>query len=351
MAATENIFQTSQAFLDPASIQRISAELGEPSDRIQTGLRSVIPTFVSGLITKGSTPEGAEEIVQMVKEDNFESKHVIEDIFGDQYHDVASSLTPTTGLSSAMIEKLMNMIAPLIIRSLGKTIKEERMTAENLSGFLKQQRKVLRGQVPSSFKTRNKISYAIKETIREQDQDEESTLPRTNKSPYVILLSIFVFIAIILAAGYFWKNHSVKTMTGNISAVHTASTTQEELITGMNELAFFLKNGTESELPKRFSFRNLAFIIGSTDFSSLGNGELDTVARALKMFPRSVVRVEAYIENTGDPEENLLLSENRAMLVREELIGRGIEPSRLRAEGRGPTIGRGQVELVVQRLK
>ena len=353
MAAIENIFQTTQRFLDPASIQRISSELGEPSDKVQTGLRTVIPTFMSGLISKGSTPEGAEEIVQLVEEENYEGDHVIEDIFGDQYHEVASSLTPATGLSSAFIEKLMTLIAPLIIKSLGKTIKEEKMTAENLSGFLQQQRKVLKRQILSNLKAKNKVTSAIKETIqeKEQDQDIKQKRPADKKRPYGILLAVLVLIMGILAAGYFWEDHSVETMTRDISAVHTASTTKESITTGVEELAFFLRTATENDLPKRFSFRNLGFIIGSTDFSSIGDGELDFVAQSLRRFPKALIRIEAYIENTGDPEENLLLSENRAMLVREELIGRGIEPSRVRAEGRGATIGRGQVELVIQRLK
>lgn len=351
MAATENLFQTTQKFLDPVSIQRISFELGESSDKVQEGLRSVIPTFMSGLITKGSTLEGAEEIVHLVNDENLESEKVIEDIFGEQYHDVASSLSPTTGFNSAFIERLMEMIAPLILRSLGKTIKEEKMSPENLSGFLKDQRKVLKRHMPSDFKAKNNIPSAIHNVLRDKNGVKKDESYRKRKFPLGILFTTIILIAGILAAVYFWEEHSVKNLTRDISAVHTASTTQESLTTGVEELAFFLKNGDQGEVPKRFSFRNLSFVIGSTDFSSFGEGELDFVAQAMKKFPQSTVRIEAYIENTGDPEENLLLSENRAMLVREELIGRGIEPSRVRAEGRGATIGRGQVELVVQSLR
>jgi outer membrane protein OmpA-like peptidoglycan-associated protein len=71
---------------------------------------------------------------------------------------------------------------------------------------------------------------------------------------------------------------------------------------------------------------------------------------SLKRYPKSMASVEAYIEDTGDADENLLLSENRAMLVREELIGRGIEPSRVKAEGRGPRQTGNQIYFVINGL-
>lgn len=349
MAETDHLFQTTQKFLDPASIQHISAALGEPSEEVQAGLRSVIPTFMSGLITKGSTPEGAEEIVHLAEMTNESGREAVDNIFGDQYHEVADGLSPQTGVSVALLEKLLTIVAPTILSSLLQTIQKEKMTPDNLRNFLQQQKKVLKGYIPHDLKAEEKLTTAIKSTLN----DDPTTKIDYKKRKFPFGFIVFILAVIILSFLWFLsrKEQTVTTLTNNISDVHTASTTKESLSTGIVELSAFFQNGDMRDLPKRFTFKEVTFHIGSTDFSSSGTGELDFVASTLKRFPKSVVRIEAYIENTGDPEENLLLSENRAMLVREELIGRGVEPSRVRAEGLGATIGRGQVELVVQRLK
>lgn len=348
MAETDNLFQTTQNLLDPASIQHMSATLGEPSEDIQMGLRSVIPTCMSGLITKGSTPEGAEEIVHLAQEQGGNPAELMQELFGDQYHEAAKSLSPESGVSSQLMEKLMSLVAPSILRSLLKTIRDEKMTPEALANFLQRQRRVLKGYIPRDFRAQSRMNASIQKVLR----DDEMTPPRFGKKKFPLVLIFFLILAFGVFAWLFSREkQTVRTITRNLSDVHTSSTTRESLTTGTEELSDFLKSRDAIGVPKRFTFKEVAFVIGSTDFSHDGTAELDMVAAALKRYPGSVVRVEAYIENTGDPEENLLLSENRAMLIREELLGRGVEPSRVRAEGLGATIGRGQVELVVRQLK
>jgi outer membrane protein OmpA-like peptidoglycan-associated protein len=63
---------------------------------------------------------------------------------------------------------------------------------------------------------------------------------------------------------------------------------------------------------------------------------LDQVALTIKANPQiRLVRVEGHTDDRGASEDNLFLSQDRADSVRRYLIGRGVEPERLVAEGYG----------------
>lgn len=336
MNTSENLFSTTRHLMDPAAIRQLSSVLGEPTDKVQSGLRSVIPTIVSELISKGSTPEGAREIVDLIDTEKFATG--AEEIFGTHYHEVAISLEPETGLNRSLIERIMEMVTPSILKSLGKDVKDQNISTENLSGFLIQQKKILKGFGPPGSPNRLSAISAKTPWYR-------------RKLPFLAFPVSILIIIFALSFPILKEQQTVKTLSRDISAVHIDSTRSADLAPGVENLAYFLKFGNPTDVPKNFSFRKLAFVIGDTELSTIGDGELDFVAQSLIRFPRAEIKIQAYIENTGDPEENLLLSENRAMIVREELIGRGVEPSRIKAYGMGPVIGRGQVELIVRRLK
>lgn len=62
---------------------------------------------------------------------------------------------------------------------------------------------------------------------------------------------------------------------------------------------------------------------------------LRQVARALKDAPGVTVRIEGHTDNVGRPSRNLKLSQARAEAVKAFLVGQGVEPGRIAAEGFG----------------
>ena len=65
--ASEGLFNFSQSFFSPDVLQRISREIDQPVEQTKTGLKSVIPTLLMGIVKKGSTQEGAESLISMAK--------------------------------------------------------------------------------------------------------------------------------------------------------------------------------------------------------------------------------------------------------------------------------------------
>ena len=156
-----------------------------------------------------------------------------------------------------------------------------------------------------------------------------------------------------LIASFIWmvgrRYPSVSEIQTELNAIEQSVNPRSALMT-VNQLPLLLQKNEIKVVPQRFYFESLSFIPGSTDLTTKGEDELDLVASLLHKYPKMMIRIEAFIEDTGDPEENLLLSENRSMLVREELIGRDIGPSRIKAVGRGPKIQGGQVYLVIDQI-
>ena len=64
---------------------------------------------------------------------------------------------------------------------------------------------------------------------------------------------------------------------------------------------------------------------------------LDEAVEILKANPEVKVEVQGHTDNVGDPDYNLGLSQRRAVVVRDYMIRKGIDPNRLRATGYGMT--------------
>jgi len=97
-----------------------------------------------------------------------------------------------------------------------------------------------------------------------------------------------------------------------------------------------------SELSPRQTERGLTMTMGEVlfpfDSAELKPGNqraVDRLAQFLRERPELNVLIEGHTDSVGDAAYNERLSERRAESVREALISRGIDPSRIRATGLG----------------
>lgn len=84
-----------------------------------------------------------------------------------------------------------------------------------------------------------------------------------------------------------------------------------------------------------FDFDRLLFDTGRATLQPQSNEQLDDVAAIMKAYPAVKIRVGGYTDNTGDPNANQKLSQERANSVMTALTQRGVDPSRLSARGYG----------------
>ena len=77
------------------------------------------------------------------------------------------------------------------------------------------------------------------------------------------------------------------------------------------------------------------FMTGKTDIEQKNEVELDQIIQFLADYPFAEIEIRGHTDNIGPEKQNELLSQRRAELVRDLLVGRGVEPYRIRAQGFG----------------
>jgi outer membrane protein OmpA-like peptidoglycan-associated protein len=84
-----------------------------------------------------------------------------------------------------------------------------------------------------------------------------------------------------------------------------------------------------------FDFDRLTFDTGKATLQDSSTEQLQNIAAILKAYPKVKVKIGGYTDNTGNKEANLRLAQDRATNVMHELVQRGVDSSRLAAEGYG----------------
>jgi outer membrane protein OmpA-like peptidoglycan-associated protein len=100
-------------------------------------------------------------------------------------------------------------------------------------------------------------------------------------------------------------------------------------------LAFIQDPSKGVEPATWFDFDRLLFNTDSVTLRPESQEQLGNIAAILKAYPNVHIKIGGYTDNTGDPQSNLNLSQERANGVRAELVALGISPDRLEAQGYG----------------
>ncbi len=368
MTTTDSLLSMTQSFMTPDMVQKFSRALSQSPDKIQSGLKAIVPTFLMGLVNKGSSSEGAESLVRMAKgqgatQPNVGDAHYLQKgseavhgIFGSNLNTVTSILATTTGLNSSSVTKMMGMIAPLVIGVLGKKISSEGMNAKGLMSFLGQQKSSLSSFMPSGLTSM--FGGASTAALRSIAGSAKSVLHKSSgnlgnipRNTYGVKKKSWVPMILLAAAviGVIWF------FTGNLdlSRIKAPAITTPPIVTApmvtpapavvpatlvaadLGTLGTFFKTGNSNELPKRFSFQNLRFSSGTAPLAPGAEMELDQIAAAMKEYPSAKARIEGFTDNTGNEVSNQALSQTRSEAVKAQLVSRQIEGTRIEAVGRG----------------
>ncbi|WP_158624816.1 OmpA family protein [Gynurincola endophyticus] len=82
---------------------------------------------------------------------------------------------------------------------------------------------------------------------------------------------------------------------------------------------------------------NIYFETGSEELKKTSYKSLDELAQILKDDNRLIITIEGHTDNVGLPENNLALSERRALRVKQYIESKGIDSKRIKAIGFGDT--------------
>lgn len=93
----------------------------------------------------------------------------------------------------------------------------------------------------------------------------------------------------------------------------------------------------QADLRRILAGRTVEFESASSVVTMAGRGLLDELVPLLKANLNLTVAVDGHTDASGNPDDNLSLSEERAQAVRTYLVGRGLAADRVSAHGYGAT--------------
>lgn len=92
---------------------------------------------------------------------------------------------------------------------------------------------------------------------------------------------------------------------------------------------------SKPEINKEVVLNNVFFETDKFDLKAESKLELDKLVHLLKKFPFMKIEIGGHTDNTGDASKNQTLSQNRAKAVKEYLVSKGVDATRLTSVGYG----------------
>jgi outer membrane protein OmpA-like peptidoglycan-associated protein len=385
-----NIVSQLLAQLGGGTLSTIASGLGESASNTQSALSAVLPALVGGLDQQASTTAGAASLLQLMRGNNMDSERygdvasattgtglmslidvgrpLLGSVFGTRVDAIADWIGSYAGVSRSSSSSLMALALPLVLGQIAKLLKGTGGTAEALSGLLADQRGFLnapaglldlvRGEEPAPAYAASRATIPAREVPPPVARDDSHRGTRA----WLWAIPLLLLIPLI---GYFMSRPEpsrqavVKPPTtmrditpGAVGTSSTPTRPETATLTAMrlpNGVALRMsRDGVESKLigflndssrpvsrESWFTFDRLEFESGTARLTRQSTEQLRNVAEILKAYPSVKIKIGGYTDNVGDDAHNRQLSQERADAMRQRIVGFGIDPSRVTAEGYG----------------
>ena len=166
-----NLLDLLQGMLGKDLISQLGGVLGESTEKTQAALTSALPALVGGLVSKASSPTGAEELMQALENqdagllDNLpglmsgqnldsimqKGSGLLELIFGGNVKSILDLLSKSFGLGGKSTSSLLSILAPIVISVLKQQQSAQGLDVGGLVKLLLGQKEFLRGKLPSGI--------------------------------------------------------------------------------------------------------------------------------------------------------------------------------------------------------
>lgn len=318
-------------------------------------------------------------------------------LFGSNQSGIVSKIAEFAGISNRSSSKLFNLVSEVSLGSLGKYANDNNLGEAEFGSLLNTNKSSLASLLPaglglgalglgnifggdkSDVKTEivrenltvEKPKVETREHVRKVETKEEPYVdPVRNNEPEEksSFWKWLIPLLLLLLGGYLIWNwlkkddnqdttpvtttDTVRVQEGDTTEVVTTKTYsdidldgvtlkaypggfEEQIITYIKSDEY--KNASEDQLKEKwFNFDNINFVFGKTDqLEGDSNIQLENLAQILKKYPDTKIKIGAYTDNVGKPEDNKVLSQKRADFLKSELSRLGVGAQVIGAEGYG----------------
>jgi OmpA-OmpF porin, OOP family len=342
--------------------------------------------MLGGLIGKGSSPEGAQNILDIMGKSGIDGGilenlgdmlgggdktaalqesggAVVQGLFGDKADGIAGLLSQFGGVKGDTAKMLMGLAGPLLLGGMAKA-SPGGLNPQGLMGLLGSQKDVVASMMPKELAGLASMipgmpkldvapavaAVAAPVAAAAAPVAAAAAAVKEEEKKGGGLLWLLLGGAAVLLAAFFGPRMCSAPKVAEVSPPAVTAPTlpalpKIELPGGVTldvapgsigeQLANYLK-GTEAT-PKTFQFDNLNFETGGSTLTAESNATVSTIEAILKAYPTAEVRIEGHTDATGNAAANLKLSRDRAAAVAAIMTRDGIAANRIKTDGFGST--------------
>lgn len=156
------------------ALDGLSKQLGTSKGQTQAGVAAALPMLLGALSRNAQSPDGAQSLGSALDRDHDGSildnvsgflgqgdtsvgAGILKHVFGGKQHRMESGLAQTTGLDSAAAGKMLAMVAPMVLGTLGKAKRQGQMDSSQLAGMLGQESENIAKKAPQEMSMLNSL--------------------------------------------------------------------------------------------------------------------------------------------------------------------------------------------------
>ena len=386
MNATNLLDQLSREY-DGGVVSTISKALGEDTARTQTAVSGALPALLGGLVTKGSTTEGAAGLIDLLRKNNFDGSRftdvagavsqpnglsslmqlggpLLGSIFGGRTDTVTDWLATQSGIKKSSASSLLSLALPTVLGFIARQLSAGgTWSASSLMSLLAGQKSFLQSAQPGLagiLGFGGPAGYEPAAPRAAAARTAEAEPVRGGAAWWKWALPLLLLGALLL---YFLTRETgperavvvqpTPTLRVEVSptvapAVSAALGAFVEKKLPNGTVLKIPSNGVESKLlafiedPTKkvdretwFTFDRIEFDTDSARLRPSSQEQLRNIHEILKAYPQVNLKIGGYTDNVGDDARNLKLSGERATNTMNEIVKLGPAASRLAAEGYG----------------
>ena len=371
-----SLFEIAKGYLTPEVVDRAASLVGESPNGVRKAMDVAIPTVIAGVASDSPSEARATRILGLLDETGLREttngiserlgassgeelrdlgKDLLGKLFGARTGPVVEGAAGAAGVSRSSMSSLLALAAPLVMGALGRIVSAKKLDAGGLAALLAQQKSAADEALPRGLVDAVRGHVAPRaEAAAAGAARVAPREPRRTNAAWALLLLIPVAIIGALIARRRAPDTTSRGFGVGVPNVEAPANVEAPRVgeveiklpdgkaisivegTPAHGLAVFLATPA-AEAPQRFVFEDLVFDHAS---GRLTQGSLDTVdhvAAVLNAYPSARVLVEGHTDDTGDPAGNVQLSLNRANAVKDALVARGVDASRIATTGLGQT--------------
>ena len=150
------------------AIKEISAQTGIEEEQAAAVVNGAVPLLLKALARNTDDPQGAEALAEALKQDHDGSilddipgfvnqantapgQAILKHVLGDRIMTVARGLAKLIGIESETVDRILAILAPIVLAALARQQQSEGLDVGALAGLLGQEKKTAESRAPEAM--------------------------------------------------------------------------------------------------------------------------------------------------------------------------------------------------------